>query len=241
MFELSAQILMSHTGPDGRLGLTGALALMQDCSQLWLDSEPALLRYFEQNSISQFVACRQVELLRMPAYREKVRVQTRIFAMKRQCGYRNTAILDEAGNPCVVGWGLGAFVCLLDGRLERLPAEVANSVTIDPELPLDIVGRKVKMPLEPPTQHPPVPVRRVDIDFNGHMNNIRYLEAAMEYLPDGFDPGRFRVEYRTPVPYGEHLHPAVVERPGAVWVSLNSEAGGAYAVLEFTARAGGTP
>ena len=41
--------------------------MMQDCSEMWIDSEPVLKRFFEERGSTQLLVSRQVEIVRVPA------------------------------------------------------------------------------------------------------------------------------------------------------------------------------
>ena len=42
MYRLHEKVTISKCDPSGRLSLHAALQMMQDCSELWLDSKPAV-------------------------------------------------------------------------------------------------------------------------------------------------------------------------------------------------------
>ena len=56
----------------------------------------------------------------------------------------------------------------------------------------------------------PLHVRRTDIDFNGHVHNTRYLDYAMEMLPDGLDAvgavKAFRIVYHSSLRHGDEAY-----------------------------------
>ena len=53
-----------------------------------------------------------------------------------------------------------------------------------------------------------IQLRRSDIDYNGHVHNTRYLDFAMEALPEEYyrQDGckSFRINYRNPVMLSDH-------------------------------------
>jgi len=74
-----------------------------------------------------FLVFRQVDVRRMPKYREDIIIQTSIFDCKQAFGLRNTNIYDANENPCILSWSIGAFVNLQTGKMIRLtPAEMKN-------------------------------------------------------------------------------------------------------------------
>jgi acyl-ACP thioesterase len=224
----------SHTDGEGLLKLVSALDMMQDCSQLWLESEPALERYFREQAIAQMLVSRQVDVWRMPAYGEKLILETRIYDCKNFLGYRNTVIYDEQERPRVVSWSVGAFVNLESGTPERLPAGLMAGVRLDPKFEMDYAGKKIALPDEAGERLPPLRVGRNDIDFNRHMNNARYVQIAVELLPENFSPTRLRIEYKAPARQGDPLYPVRVTRGNTLFLLLTDNGGRPYTVMEFS-------
>jgi hypothetical protein len=49
MYSLNYKVTTSTCDGEGRLKLYSALQMMQDCSEMWIDSEPGVKQYFTQN------------------------------------------------------------------------------------------------------------------------------------------------------------------------------------------------
>ena len=76
MYSLDFIATISNCDANGRLKLCSALQMMQDCSEMWIDSEPAVKRCFEGRGMAQLLVFRQVEVVRAPACKERLRVAT---------------------------------------------------------------------------------------------------------------------------------------------------------------------
>lgn len=235
MYELTRRVGVSHTGADNRLKIVSALDMMQDCTHFWLESEPVFTGYLRDNGIIMLAASRQLDISRLPDYGETLTVRTSIYGCRKFFGYRNTAIYDQQGRACLLSWSTGVFVSLASGRMIVLPEEVAAALNTDPPLDMEYLDRKIVCPAETAQNLPPVPVRDFDIDFNGHMNNVRYVEASMDLLPGGFTPNRVRVEYKLAAGPGAVLHPSLIRADnGRYLVTLADANGKPYTVAEFT-------
>ena len=110
MYSLKYKVTTSTCDSEGKLKLYSALQMMQDCSEMWIDSEPEVKDYFLQQNMAQLLATRQVEIIRVPDYKEELTVKTSVYGMKPMFGFRNTFIYDAQGNPCYKTWSMGAFV-----------------------------------------------------------------------------------------------------------------------------------
>jgi hypothetical protein len=74
--------------------------------------------------------------------------------------------------------------------------DVMKAVTMDPKADMEYLNMRISLPVIAWRRFDPVPARRSDIVLNRHMNNARYVETALEYLPDDFAVRSSGVEYK---------------------------------------------
>ncbi|NDV95014.1 acyl-ACP thioesterase [Dysgonomonas sp. 521] len=237
MFSIEEYVTPSRTGRDGKLKFVSAVDMMQDCSQLWMKSEPVLEQYFGENNMAQLLASRQMDVLRMPEYGERLTITTSVFECQNIQGYRNTVIYDEGHKPCVVSWSTGAFVNLSTNRLAKVPQEIFSGMVFDDKVEMEYLDRKITVPEGDVTQFPPVQVMSNDIDMNRHMNNAHYVRVAMEFLPEDFRTDRLRIEYKKPAEKGDMLYPRLIrtDKP-LIYIQLLDGNSQPHAVMEFSRK-----
>ena len=233
MYSLKYKVTTSTCDSEGRLKLCSALQMMQDCSEMWIDSEPGVKRYFAEQHMAQLLATRQVEIVRVPEYKEELTVTSSVYGMKPMFGFRNTFIYDAEGKPCYKTWSMGAFVDKSAGKLKRVDDTTMASMSLEPQLEMDYKDRRIILPKEDGEVLEPVKVLRADIDYNRHVNNANYVRMAMELLPEGFDVKGLRVEYRVAAKLGDTLVPTLYHTGAALIVSL-SIGDDVSAIVEFT-------
>jgi acyl-ACP thioesterase len=231
--------------------------MMQDCSEMWIDSEPEVKDYFLQQNMAQLLATRQVEIIRVPDYKEELTVTTSVYGMKPMFGFRNTYIYDAQGNPCYKTWSMGAFVDKVAGKLKRVDDATIQSMKLEPQLEMNYKDRRIILPKGRSSEsHPslledgrvateldkvktegevlePIKVLRADIDYNKHLNNANYVRMAMELLPEDFVVSGLRVEYRVAAKLGDCLTPTIYKIADGIIVSL-SIGNEVSAIIEFT-------
>ena len=244
MYSLTYKVTTSTCDSEGRLKLYSALQMMQDCSEMWIDSEPGVKQYFAEQNMAQLLASSQVEVIRVPEYKEELTVTSTVYGMKPMFGFRNTFIYDAEGNPCYKTWSMGAFVDKSNGKLKRVDDATIASMTLEPQLEMTYKDRRIILPKEDGTTLDPIRVLRADIDYNKHLNNANYIRMAMELLPEDFEVKGLRVEYRVPAKLGDQLIPTLFQIEGGIIVSLSigSErlrvgelsSGMVSAIIEFT-------
>ncbi len=235
MYSLQYKVTTSTCDSEGKLKLYSALQMMQDCSEMWIDSEPEARKFFSDNNMTQLLATRQVKVVRVPRFKEDLTVTTSIYEVMPMYGFRNTFIRDAQGQPCYRTWSMGAFVDLATGKLARLSDEAIASLTLEPKQEMNYRGRRIILPKQGGTVLEPVRVMRADIDYNRHMNNANYVRIAMELLPEGFEVKDMRVEYRIAAKQGDLLTPTLYPIDGGYIVALDID-GEPSAIIELLSR-----
>ena len=220
MYALNYKVTTSTCDANGKLKLYAALQMMQDCSEMWIESESGVERYFREQGMAQLLASRQVDIVRVPSFKEELRVVTTVYEMKPMFGFRNTFIYDAQGLPCYKTWSMGAFVDKQTGKLKRVDEATISSMHLEPQLEMEYLDRRIMLPHEEPQCLENIPVLRNDIDYNQHMNNANYIRIALELLPADFQVHRMRVEFRMPAKLGDNLTPHLYNIEGGYIVSL---------------------
>ena len=232
MYSLNYKVTTSTCDSEGRLKLYSALQMMQDCSEMWIDSEPGVKEYFTKENMAQLLASRQVEIIRVPVYKEELTVTTSVYGMKPMFGFRNTFIYDANGKPCYRTWSMGAFVDKSNGKLKRVDDATIASMHLEPQLEMNYQDRRIILPKEGGEKVEPIKVLRADIDYNRHMNNANYIRVAMELLPAAFEVKGLRVEYRVAAKLGDTLTPTVYQKDDGFVVALSIDTE-VCAIMEF--------
>ena len=233
MYSLNYKVTTSTCDSEGRLKLYSALQMMQDCSEMWIDSEPGVKQYFAEQNMAQLLATRQVEIIRVPEYKEELTVTSTVYDMKPMFGFRNTFIYDAQGNPCYKTWSMGAFVDKVAGKLKRVDQATIDSMNLEPQKEMNYRDRRIILPKQGGDMLEPVKVLRADIDYNKHMNNANYVRMAMELLPESMVVRGMRVEYRVAAKLGDILTPTMYQIDDGFIVSLSVN-GEVSAIVEFT-------
>ncbi len=234
MYSIATRVAPSQAGRDGRQTLVSIVSMMQDCSQLWLDSEPALARHLVEDEDAMLLATRQVEVCRRAEMGEHLTVTTSVYACNKRLGYRNTFIYDSQGAPVAKCHCVGVFVDRATNKPGALTPEIVASLTYDPELPVACSKKKIHVPKEEGRALASFKARPSDIDFNQHVNNAQYVRMALDACPALSDSSRLRIEYRLPAREGDEIFPVVWDEPDRTVMELRDAAGKPYVVLEFS-------
>ena len=236
MFQIERTVAISDTAPGGCLRLSHALDYLLECERFQMDSEDDFSVYLRNNGIAVFLAFRQVEVIRLPAYGEHLTVRTNVYDCRNFFGFRNTAICDDKGRICVLCAAIGAFVDRASGRPGKVPAQIVRDLRFDAPLPMEYLSRKITLPAREPELLAPFRVKEHQADMFGHFNSNRSLDETMEYLPADFKFDRLRLEYKAQARPGELITPALYRdapAPGGLTFTL-SNGSGVCTVFEFS-------
>jgi acyl-ACP thioesterase len=155
-----------------------------------------------------------------PTYREAFTVETRLVAARRFYGLREFVVRDETGAVIGASDSVWAFYDVERRRPAPIHDWILRAWHHDPSVPL----MREKPDFDPPGADRIDParsynVRISDIDTNGHVNNVNYLEWALEAVPlnvhEDYTLAFVEGVYRHQVAYGQTVRIARDDRSGA--------------------------
>lgn len=235
MYQIERIVASSDCDQTSIQSAVSIVTMMQDCSGLWIESEPIVWDWMKANDFALVITSRQLDILRRPAYMERLTVRTSVYQFKGPLGFRNTIIYDAKDKPVAVSWCTGPFIDLRAGKLARPPKDVAASMTIDPKFEMEYLPRKIALPdASAFAEHEPVDVMPSDIDYYHHVNNAQYVRMACDILPRDYAWNRLRIEYKSQAKLDAQIHPKTCKTDDAYFVVLEDDAGKPYAELEFS-------
>lgn len=120
--------------------------MIQYDSEMWIDSEYTARKFFTDNNMTQLLATRQVEVLRMPCYKEDLTVTTSIYEVMPMYGFLNIFIHDAQRWPYYRMWSMWAFVNIVTGKLARIALDAITSLTLHPKQEMNYRGHHIILP-----------------------------------------------------------------------------------------------
>ena len=234
MYEIKNELTFTQCGADGKLKLHEAVALMTDCCQFQEHQESGLKKYLLDKGIAIFLSSIQIDILRMPSFRENISTAVKIYGCKSIYGLRRITMRDESGNLCLIANATGAFFDLNALKAVKVDPEDFN-VKFDDAEPMECLPRKIPVPQTAGTAMPAFEVKRSLLDPNGHLSSPYYFSIATDILPEDFSWNRVRIEYKQQAKSGELILPVLYMLPDKkVVINMQSQEGISYAVAEFS-------
>lgn len=149
----------------------------------------------------------KVKVIKRPQYGQKLDVRTWGRTMKRTYTYRDFEIYDEENNLCVIATSKWAIIDIQRGRVARITEDIHEKYQIEDKNVFNEEELNKIRPTEKYSSEISYKVSRRDIDINGHMHNLYYLDLAYEALPEEIYEQRpfdnFRIQYKKEVKLGD--------------------------------------
>ncbi len=147
-----------------------------------------------------------VKIFRNPTYKEKLTVKTEPVGFKKFYALRNYEIKDSNGNVIVTANAIFLLINLEKRRMMRIPKEQYEVYGVESD-----IKEEFKIPrLEAITKYKyedTFKVRYSDIDSNQHVNNTKYVDWAIETLPEeivnNYTLDEIKVTFEKECKYGE--------------------------------------
>lgn len=166
--------------------------------------------------IAWVLARLQVEVDRYPAWREDITVETWPSALDGLYAQRDFTATDADGQILARATSQWFVMDVARRRPIRLPPAVAEIERPDRPHALE-PDRAPLASLEVAECERLFSVRRHDLDLNQHVNNVRYVEWALEAVPDAVRdahrPCRLDVHFRAESVFGETIRSACAALP----------------------------
>lgn len=166
------------------------------------------LDYMEERKLAWVFCKYDIKVMRYPGYGEKIKVSTKAKSFKRFYASRVYQILDESGEKIIEATAVFLLIDTEKRRAVRIPDEQIKFYGVsDDELNNINVSKLEKLKEEMYLKE--FKVRYSDIDSNNHVNNVKYVEWALEAIPIEilykYDLTELNIMYEKECSYGEEI------------------------------------
>ncbi len=233
MYEMETRVRFSESGANNLLKIESLIDYFQDCATFHSEDLGIGVKVLKERHLVWVISSWQVDVVRMPAYGEKITIATWPYGFKGFIGYRNLIVKDSDNNiivSCNSIWSLISTDTFLPAYLEK---EMADRYPIEPKLDMDYAPRKIVARGEW-KECEKITVQPHHLDVNGHVNNGQYIRMALECIPDVAGIKRLRTEYRLQTMLHEVLTPRICREESVTVVDLVGEDGKSKCVVEVS-------
>ena len=187
IYTKDMQIPNIATDRFGRMKTSWLLACLQEVAGEHIELLGASNGEYNGRNLFWAVTRHKVEITRLPEAKENITLQTWPCPTTRVAYPRATVAYDKQGNELFRAMSLWVLMDA-DSRAMILPGKSGVEVSGT------LRGTELTTPRAIATKSMEQTMERTvlfsDVDRNGHMNNTRYLDWAMDLLPSTFHEGR---------------------------------------------------
>lgn len=231
-YKFESRVRFSETDEARKLTLPAALNYFQDCSTFHSEALGVGIDFQKKRDCAWVLASWQIVVGRRPFFGEKITVETWPYAFQTFLGDRNFCMYDANGEKVIWANTLWTYVDLHTGRPVKISQGEMASYTLEEKLDMAYAPRKIAVSGEMAKKEP-FQVKMHHLDTNHHVNNGQYVQMAADFLPDAFEIGQMRAEYKKPARLGDTIIPYVCMDEKKCTVLLCEETEKPYAVVEF--------
>ena len=149
-----------------------------------------------------------IRIKEYPKYREIINIETTPAGFNKFYAYRNYKITNSEGKLIGEATALFFLIDITKRRPKRIAAEQLKSYQAEDLANVSIDMEEVKK-LEKVDNDKIFKIRYSDIDSNGHVNNVKYIEWAIEAVPldivKGYYLKRVKVVFEKEAKYGHNI------------------------------------
>lgn len=172
--------------------------------------------YYLKNNVVWMLYKWDIRIKRLPLFKEKIRVRTIATYLKSFHAYRYFDILDEEDQQIITANTMWLFINTETKKPIKITSDMFEGFDVDPEKMAVLEIREIET-FETADTSKEFNVRRSDIDTNKHVNNIKYVEWALEVVPEdllsNYCITRVIVNYKKEIGYGARITSSVkIER-----------------------------
>ena len=165
--------------------------------------------YTGKTGIAWVVLGWKLKVLKRPQYGQELEIHTWAKLGSKVATFRDFEIYDNNQNLCAIATSKWTMVDIRKGKITKIDDEVINAYKVESKnvfQKLELEKLKIPSNFDYKTEYT---VKRKDIDINGHMHNLYYLDLAYEALPEEIYEKRpfdnVNIQYKKEIKLGEKV------------------------------------
>lgn len=165
-----------------RLLITSLMNYLQDIAVRQSEDIGVGIEYLAQHGIAWVLHKWHIDMYRYPVYGEKIKILTKPYSFKKFYACRIFQIVDLNGHIIGKAKSIWFLIDIEKRRAIRVTEEMYNAYRIPKDKNDILTIEKISEPREIHGEKA-FQVRYSDIDTNRHVNNVKYVEWALEAVP----------------------------------------------------------
>ncbi len=188
--------------------ITSLLNYFQDLAFLQSDLQGAGIDFLAERNLAWVLYRLDVKVSKYPQYHEKIKISTYAYSFVKFYAYRKFAVLDDSGETVATADTAWFLVDTAKKKPVKINDHMYAAFGVDANtsnpVEFDDLAEGTKVDSESEYK-----VRYSDIDTNRHVNNVKYVDWAIETVPlntiAGYHLARVKAIYKAEAAYGKSI------------------------------------
>ena len=200
----------SDIGIANKLNLKSLIKYLQDAAGEHSDLAGYGISNIEKTHLAWLVLNWKVKMISHPHYNEEITIKTWARSLEKVYSYRDFEILDSNNNLVAIASSKWLLVDSNTKKIKHITEDIVNSYGLNNKAVFNVnLDEKPKVP-ENNSLNFTYKVQRRDIDTNHHVNNLFYIDFALETIPENVylsnEFNNIEIFYKKEIKYGEIIN-----------------------------------
>ncbi len=237
MYDRIERIRYSEADSSGRLSMCGLLRLFQDCGYFHAADRGLARKYTEDTGCTWYLLSWHIQSFRMPEICETVKISTGVYGIAGSLSKKALYMYSAGGELLAAGDTLWVYMNTKTQKPEETPRGLWHTEdNAERCAALPAVTRRISVPCGG-TRLAPQTVDDYLTDTNGHANNVKLTELAMELAGMRDCCAALRTEFGKQAPHGSTIIPEVARIPdGTAFTVFRDTSGSVLSLYEFAPK-----
>ena len=202
------------------LRVTSLMKFFEDIAVLQSENLNAGLDYYEKEKCAWVMYKWDVKIYKYPKFMDEIKIITIPNAYKKFYANRLFEVRDKNDELLAEGNSIWIFLNTENKRPKAVPQIFGELYEMNPDA--EIINIENPEPPKKITHEKEFQVRYYDIDTNDHVNNVQYVEWALEAIPieikNNYLLKRLKTIYKKEVNLGDRIksHAEIIEKENEI-------------------------
>jgi medium-chain acyl-[acyl-carrier-protein] hydrolase len=191
-----------------KLSSVSLLKYFEDIALLNSEDAGIGLDFYNKNNVAWLLYKWDVIIHQLPVYKDRIKIITEPLGYSRFYAYRIFEVMNSNNELLIQGNSLWFLVDTTLRRPKKVSEEFYSGYHVSPQDRRELLIEDVSV-LYKADNEKEFLVRKRDIDLNNHVNNTKYLEWALEMVPDEitkeYTLNRLKINYKKETHYGKKI------------------------------------
>lgn len=216
---------------------TGILEAFQESSTLHFEDIGYGIKNRTSHSPAVIIIDTKLNMKKIPKWNDVITVKTWCNELNRIYCYRNYEIIDSNGEIIGTGFNKAVFMDLIKRRIVKIDEKVKSDIELEEKFLYENNVKEIEIPEVEGKEQIQV-IRNRDIDINGHVNNVAFIELALNALSrqqyKDLDKMNLEVHYKKECTNQDNLRTILYEENNQYVIILKSiEDDTTYAIVRI--------